>query len=77
MNATASRTTAERQRDYVKRLSAAGKTPIKLIVHKEVAHKLRELSRVHVEPPGEVLAKALRALEEAEAMALRNSEAVE
>ena len=63
------RTTAERQRDYVKRLNAAGKTHMTIIVRTDVARKLHELSRVHVEPLGDVLAKALRALEEAEALA--------
>lgn len=66
MTSTA-KTTAERQADYVARLNAAGKTTMKVVVHRDVANRLHELARSSVEPVGAVLAKAVQALEAAHA----------
>lgn len=59
---TSPATTAERQRDYRARLESAGKTNMRLVVSKDVARQLHDLSRQHVAPIDIVLAKALDAL---------------
>lgn len=66
---SAPRTTAERQRDYIKRLDAAGKTKMLLIVPKSFARQVHELAHANVMAPGELLAKALASLQETDALA--------